>query len=109
LLNIQRRVSIPLFSGLHTDLGRYRLAGRSPSQSLCFQGFILTTIRHRDQGGLMVSIPLFSGLHTDGKGDRIGKAGLSQSLCFQGFILTEGAGWARLRTGLNPSVFRASY
>ena len=79
-------VSIPLFSGLHTD--------HSVPHTRC---------------GSKVSIPLFSGLHTDNLNELINNVEPSQSLCFQGFIQTGRRCKPRVFRGLNPFVFRASY
>ena len=105
-------VSIPLFSGLHTDKpkpdwSREYIKSQSlcfqgciltvadnewvviGSQSLCFQGCILTRAQVFTAADKIVSIPLFSGLHTDVLKLRAEfKAAWSQSLCFQGCILT---------------------
>ena len=58
------------------------------SQSLCFQGFMLTEELRGCIAVGTVSIPLFSGLHADNKATEAIKLHLSQSLCFQGFMLT---------------------
>ena len=67
LVNESSIVSIPLFSGLHADHEyHYYPDHRGKSQSLCFQGFMLT----KSHDAI------------------ISDDDLSQSLCFQGFMLT---------------------
>ena len=81
------------------------------SQSLCFQGWLLTGVTRTLQDyasvsiplfsglvtdqdkdvarpGMGVSIPLFSGLVTDRQKDVLAAEAASQSLCFQGWLLT---------------------
>ncbi len=58
------------------------------SQSLCFQGFLLTEGDQEYEGARRVSIPLFSGLSADCLISPKLHNSASQSLCFQGFLLT---------------------
>ena len=58
------------------------------SQSLCFQGWLLTSQQARKGITGEVSIPLFSGLVTDKKVFATSTRPTSQSLCFQGWLLT---------------------
>ena len=64
-MRLERLVSIPLFSGLVTDHKQALTeGGNMMSQSLCFQGWLLTD-RAMKSAQFEVSIPLFSGLVTD--------------------------------------------
>ena len=80
-------VSIPLFSGLVTDAIEQNIPPFNDlSQSLCFQGWLLTRASN--------VMPLLYG---------------SQSLCFQGWLLTYVIRYHIVIIRLNPFVFRAGY
>ena len=84
-----QQVSIPLFSGLHTDSeGRNAETPGRVSIPL-FSGLHTDGNSTRTRADPRVSIPLFSGLHTDVLcAVNMTALDLSQSLCFQGCILT---------------------
>ena len=61
-----KTLSIPLFSGLVTDQAALSdWSGTPCSQSLCFQGWLLTATAFSAASQNALSIPLFSGLVTD--------------------------------------------
>ena len=83
-------VSIPLFSGLVTDvqiLDHRLVPGRS--QSLCFQGWLLTVkaLTPEDRAEMSQSLCFQGWLLTQYQVLHM-RAGESQSLCFQGWLLT---------------------
>ena len=128
-------VSIPLISGLHTNLKQQ--CGQKwfyASQSLWFQGFIQTRRRQLEPNCRKVSIPLISGLHTnDGRGRISGAnrvsipliSGLHTNLAtgwvlrglvivsiplISGLHTNKGKSWnTKRQLSLNPFDFRASY
>jgi len=81
------------------------------SQSLCFQGWLLTHQLKADQNiTLIVSIPLFSGLVTDSSTRLTGDM-MNVSIPLFSGLVTDRRCFSTMGKGncLNPFVFRAGY
>ena len=80
------------------------------SQSLCFQGWLLTVLHGSGIVIGEVSIPLFSGLVTDGTAIRNVEGKDVSIPLFSGLVTDEMTPTTtRQHKGLNPFVFRAGY